>query len=58
MECGESQLVAGTRYGAEEASRSDLIKATCKAREKMGSEVITSNVWRKGGSGREEPGGG
>jgi hypothetical protein len=54
---GEGHLVADTRSGAEGRSGSGRRKATCKAREKMESEVIVSNFWRKG-KGREGRGGG
>lgn len=37
---GEGHLVADTRSGAEGRSGSGRRKATCKAREKMESEVI------------------
>lgn len=56
MELGleEGHLVADTRSRAEAKSSSDLRKATCKTREKMGSEVIISNLERKEGGRREE----
>lgn len=55
MELGreEGHLVADTRSRAEAKSSSDLRKATCKTREKMGSEVIISNLGRKKGGRRE-----